>query len=839
MISKEHQNIIDELLKIEHQSIALKLNFISIENPTISDELLYKSVGVIDYYSRNKDDVSKQIVIVLSSILYNYKKEDWDGLTQFLIIVLSRIGFSPSAIMVDDKFDFENNKFSSLDSFISEISTSINQLNNEIVIQDKIFLLTDFQKNIYEKCSISKFIGISAPTSAGKSFIILLKSIDNILREGGNIVYVVPTLSLITQVVNDFHEKLKEFKIINYTILTNYSNDDNKNKIYVLTPERAISAYNEEEKPFGKVNTFIVDEIQNIERIENVNDERAKILFDSLVELSFSYDPKLIVFSGPRVTGLKTLGFDIFNNVESYEVNSLSSPVTNFTYAIKKSGKKYFIKQYSQIKEEYTSIEITNNQIIKIGGKQYDPKYLKYLNTVVSNLGSENKNILFSPTSETSRRIAKNLIEGLKPIDNQNLLISLIEYISNSVHPNYDLCKTLKYKTVYHHGKVPLHVRNTLEYAIKNNMIDNIVCTTTLLQGVNLPAQNVIMRNGSLGSKKRNGVLPSLTNYEISNLRGRAGRLLKDFIGRTFVLDENAFDQEGSKQLFKDENKSLTSGYGKIFNDNNNTINKSLYENISNETLGNEIGNDVQFLITYIRQTILKHNENCLLRLKSVGINYSKEEIVLIYKELKNELKIPLEICFRNRYIDPLVLNQFYLSSNEFILPTKIIDSRLANDLFSLVNKIRLKFPNHYYKYFGRELEISFFYTVSNWAKEKPLNEILNNDYFNDSNNIDKIIDTIQSDICFNLTNLLKPFYSIIEINSKLISCIEMGAYNPITLHLIHLNIPREVAIKLKNTIFNGQDYEENEIDERIVTRIKRTYNLIDFWDRIQLKHII
>jgi replicative superfamily II helicase len=839
MIIKEHQNVIDELLKIEHQSIAQKLNFISIETPSISDELLNKSVGVIDYYSRKNDDVSKQIVIVLSSILHNYKKQNWDGLTQFLIVVLSRIGFSPSAIMVDDNFDFENNKFSSLNSLISEITTSIYQLNNEILIKDKTYLLTDFQKKIFEKCSTSKFIGISAPTSAGKSFIILLKSIDNILKEGGNIVYIVPTLSLITQVVNDFHKKLKEFEINNYEIQTNYSTVSNLNKIYVLTPERAISAYNEEEKPFGKVNTFIVDEIQNIERIENVNDERAKILFDSLIELSFSYDPNLIVFSGPRVTGLKTLGFDIFNNVESEEINTLSSPVTSFTYSVKKSGQKYFIKQYSQIKENYSSIEITNYQDIKIGGKQYDQKYLNYLNTVVSNLGIENKNILFSPTSETSRRIANNLIVGLKPIEKNSLLNSLIEYISNTVHPNYDLCKTLTYKTIYHHGKVPLHVRNTLEYAIKSNMIDNIVCTTTLLQGVNLPAQNVIMRNGSLGSKARNGVLPSLTNYEISNLRGRAGRLLKDFIGRTFVLDENAFDKEESNQLFKDENKSLTSGYGKIFDDNNKTINNSLIRNISNETLSVEVGNDVQFLITYIRQIILKHKGKSIERLKSVGINLSKEEINLIYEELINELEIPLEICFRNRYIDPLVLNQFYIRANEFTLPTKIINSKLSNELYKLVNQIRIKFPNYYSKYFSRELEQPFFYTVGNWANEKPLHEILNKDYFDDSNNIDKIIDTIQSDICFNLTNLLKPFYSILEVNSKLISCIEMGAYNPITLHLIHLNIPREVAIKLKNTIFINEVYEEDEFDEKIVSKIKKFYYSIDFWDRIQLEHII
>lgn len=838
MIKKEYQNVIDELLKIEHQSIALKLKFIDIESPTISEELLYKSISVIDYYSRIDDDYTKQIVIVLSSILYNYKKENWDGLTQFLIIVLSRIGFSPSAIMVDKNFDFENNKFSALDSFISEISTSIHQLDNQILIQDKTFLLTDFQTKIFEKCKISKFLGISAPTSAGKSFIILLKAIDNLLKDGGNIVYVVPTLSLITQVVNDFHKKLKEFDIINYDILTNFSSENNINKIYVLTPERAISAYNEEEKPFGKVNTFIVDEIQNIERIENINDERAKILFDSLVELSFSYDPKLIIFSGPRVTGLKTLGFDIFNNNESEEISTSSSPVTNFTYAVKKIGNKYFLKQYTQIKNEHNSIEINNYKDIKIGGKQYDSQYLNYLNTIVRNLGIENKNIIFSSTSQNSRRIANSLSTGLKLINNESQLISLIGYIAESVHPNYDLCKTLKYKTAYHHGKVPIHVRNTLEYAIKNNMIDNIVCTTTLLQGVNLPAQNVILRNGSLSSKAINGITPSLTNYEISNLRGRAGRLLKDFIGRTFVLDENAFEQIESAKLFIDENKPLTSGYGKIYNDNKKRISNSINKNISNESLDKEVGNDVQFLITYIRQTILKHKNKSFERLKSVGINYSQDDISSIYDVLYNKLKIPLELCFRNRYIDPLVLNEFYIRSNEFVLPTKIIDKKLADGLHELVTKIRKIFPNYYSKYFKKDLDLTFFYTVTNWAKEKPLNEILNSDYFDNSDNIDKTIDTIQSDICFNLTNLLKPFYSIIEEKSKLMSCIEMGAFNPITLHLIHLNIPREVAIKLKNTIFVGDDYNEEEINEKIIIKIRKVFKTIDFWDRIQLEHL-
>lgn len=844
MMQEEHKNVINQLLKFEHKSIAKKLNLIEEDLLLISDALLYKAVGVIDYYSRSQDDKSKQIVTVLSSILYTYRQGHWDGLKQFLIIVLSRIGFTPSAIMVDEEFDFENNQFSSLDSIISQISTTINQVKNEVIINEKIFLLTDFQKEIWNKCLESKFIGVSAPTSAGKSYVILLKSIENILKTGGNIVYVVPTLSLITQVVNDYHQKIKEFGLNDYDILTSYDESENNNKIYVLTPERAISAYNEDEKPFGNVNTFIVDEIQNIERIENEKDERSKILFDSLVELSFSYNPNLIVFSGPRVSGLKDMGFDIFEEEKSVEIRTDSSPVTNFTYSIAKKGKKYFFNQYSQINNNYSSIEIKNTEVIKIGGKQYDDKYFAYLNTVVDLLGEGTKNVIFAPSSGMARKIAVNLSSKTNNIRNSNSkeIDGLIHYISSTVHRNYDLTKTLKNHIVYHHGKVPLHIRNVLEYSIKEKMIDNIVCTTTLMQGVNLPAQNVIMRNGYLSTSSRDGKMPKLTNYEISNLRGRAGRLLKDFIGRTFVLDENAFEnKEDQNTLFQDENKSLKTGYGNIFEKYGEKVNESLFNNVSNESVEKDLGDDFHFLVTYIRNTVLKHKEKSYNRLNSVGIKYTQNEVADVYNELVNTLSVPLEICFKNRYVDPLILDEIYKNMDSFDLPLSISDSDFSNKLYNVVNSIRSKFPIFYRKYFGKkELPVNFFYTVYKWTKEKSLKDILSGSYYDNAENIDKTIDQIQKDVCFNLTALLKPFYSVKDKDSKLISCIEMGAYNPITLHLIKLNVPREVAITLKNTIFKGVLIKDNELTDKLVSQIiKENYNEINFWDRIQLKHLI
>lgn len=47
-------------------------------------------------------------------------------------------------------------------------------------------------------------------------------------------------------------------------------------------------------------------------------------------------------------------------------------------------------------------------------------------------------------------------------------------------------------------GKLPMHVRRNLERAISEKRISNVVYTTTLLQGVNLPAQNVFIRNPHL-----------------------------------------------------------------------------------------------------------------------------------------------------------------------------------------------------------------------------------------------------------------------------------------------------------------------------------------------------
>ena len=93
-----------------------------------------------------------------------------------------------------------------------------------------------------------------------------------------------------------------------------------------------------------------------------------------------------------------------------------------------------------------------------------------------------------------------------------------------------------------------------------------------------MPAQNVFIRNPHLYVKKQKES-SELTNYEMANLRGRAGRLLKDYIGRTFVMDEDEFiDSDGYEQLelFEDVTKELPSGYEQKFEEYKDFIEEAL-----------------------------------------------------------------------------------------------------------------------------------------------------------------------------------------------------------------------------------------------------------------------
>ncbi len=838
-LAESDSNILRELLNIEHLAIARQIGFISSNNMSIDENLLIRTVGMLDRLSRVNKQRAKKIVVTASAILWTYKDETWKGLRDYLVLILSRAGFPPSAVMIDETYSHETPIFSGLYSLLNEFNITIHQLKYEIYIGSQKFLVTGFQKNVWDKLSKLKLLGISAPTSAGKSFIILLKAIETILNREGNIIYIVPTLSLVAQVSADFNQQLKNFNIKNYRVATTYSSSDLIGyRIYVMTQEKAISAFSQSDQPYQNVRMLVVDEIQNIEKVANENDQRAKTLYDTLMEFRHTCEPDLTIISGPRVEGLKQLGIDIFNQQDADEEKTKDSPVASITYAISKTKKNYLFNQYTDILEQPNRIPISNDSIIAdYGLSQYREKFIFYLASFLKNLGANSRNIIFSPTTRQARKTALELSKINDLLDLDEKTISLVSYLKETVHNNYDMCESIPRGFVYHHGKTPTHVRAVIERAVKDKLIPNVVCTTTLMQGVNLPAQNVILRNPDLAIRKREGSKPKLTDYEIANLRGRAGRLLKDFIGRTFVLEEDSFERSDEQiELFPEIEKQLNSGYGEKYNNFKSEIKQGLEKN----TTLNDGNKEYAFLMTYIRQTVLKHGDDSSTRLKAVGIDL-EEELLSEVLQITSKLEVSKEVCFKNRYWDPIDLEVLYALSNTVYIPKTVAEQNIENSLLDILTFMQNKFPDYYNKYFGLDTNLLFTVCISakEWMKEKPLKEILNSSYFDSADKVEDRISLLQNKISYGLPMLLKPLYDIKAPDNMFLRFIEIGAYMPITRKMIELNIPRETAIYFNAEFFEQTENQLDDIETLIIKRLRKVKDSIDYWRRIQIDGIV
>lgn len=160
-------------LEIEYYYTANKSNLIK-KSVRADRDLVYSTIRCLDYMTTMEKNPSINYVVTLIALMWEYTDKLEYDLRRIILKFLSRIGYPTSAIIVDKEFDRQDCRFLSLNSLIEEITATLNQENNEVEINGHKFLLTKFQKDIWESMSSEKVIGISAPTSSGKSFVILL-----------------------------------------------------------------------------------------------------------------------------------------------------------------------------------------------------------------------------------------------------------------------------------------------------------------------------------------------------------------------------------------------------------------------------------------------------------------------------------------------------------------------------------------------------------------------------------------------------------------------------------------------------------------------------------------
>lgn len=831
----------EALFRIEHEMFAAQLGLYEHSGELLEDQpLIAEVVFAIDELAWSKASEDRRLAIQMIALTWEHATSALkDGLREFFTLSLSRLGVAPSTQMIDSGFR-QTNQYAGVGSFRTKLATVLMQMQSQVLIGDVRYQLTEFQKRAFDAFSGGPFVGISAPTSAGKSFAIYLLIVDCALRSDKASVYIVPTISLVNQVSADLRDMLDAHGLSHWTVTSSFAKDQ-ANTIFVLTQERAILAIDRGLAEQG-ICALVIDEAQNLEKVSDDDETRAKILFDFLHDMRSMRSAEKIILSGPRLENIALVGEEVFDSAFAEE-RALESPVASITYAIEQKGDVFLLNQFRNSLSEKSSLRIENVERAKgLLTKSYGDDYYGSLVGLIDSLGDSAKNLIFSPTSHQARKIATRLNGYRNRPQGEEALSALSRYLADVIHPDHRLVELVQRGVAFHTGSLPPHARLVIEQAFTDGLLKDVACTTTLMQGVNLPAKNVFIRNPNLYVRKRSGSENAeLSEYDFANLRGRAGRLLRDFVGRTIVLDEEAFrsPEQNQPELFKDTYKSLRLTYADILERNRDEIYAELHG------AGSATSQGAKFIAAYVRQQLFRDPSNAHERLLNVGLQLPGSTLGVVQRSLE-QLSIRRDVIIENRYWDPFDLQKIADKLSAAKLPglPKTAWDAQASSLIGLIKLLADVCPSYFKRFLGGVLTDRFLMSLAlsgiSWARETPLRTIIEDRKFKKDDdyedNIDDQIDIIYRKVVYGLPALLKPIASLHGEGSAFLASLESGAYHPVTLYLMSLGLHRETAVYLKRRNFGQIRGDDPDLVSLVIARAPASLQGLDMWTLRQVE---
>lgn len=132
------------------------------------------------------------------------------------------------------------------------------------------------------------------------------------------------------------------------------------------------------------------------------------------------------------------------------------------------------------------------------------------------------KNIIYLNKPRDIERFALALADVLPEVESE-LIIKACDNISVYLKPQYNLLVCLRKGIIYHHGSVPDAIRIYIEDLYKKEpAIKYIITSSTLLSGVNLPADRMFILDNRRGRS-------NLSHDAFKNLVGRVCRFNEIF----------------------------------------------------------------------------------------------------------------------------------------------------------------------------------------------------------------------------------------------------------------------------------------------------------------------
>jgi hypothetical protein len=151
---------------------------------------------------------------------------------------------------------------------------------------------------------------------------------------------------------------------------------------------------------------------------------------------------------------------------------------------------------------------------------------------------TEDSSIVYCNEPSAADRVALEIAETIQDELGDEELDDLASFLRQEVHHLYRLAALVRKGVAFHYGNIPQIIRGRIEELLRDRKVRFICCTSTLLQGMNLPAKNIFVEDPKKGRGR------SMQKGDFWNLVGRAGRLAKEFQGNVYCIYGKKWEQD-------------------------------------------------------------------------------------------------------------------------------------------------------------------------------------------------------------------------------------------------------------------------------------------------------
>lgn len=367
----------------------------------------------------------------------------------------------------------------SLDSLIYS-AFAMSELNDNISLHPE-------QRKVLSLIAENKGLIFSAPTSFGKTFVVF----EYICRaRPQNVVMVVPTLALIDEykqkIIRQYKDKFSDYNIY-LSIDPERQYDLAQKNIFIVTHDRVIDE--DTLAIFDEIDFLVIDEVYKLQK--DIKNERVLILnvaYYNMVKRSKKY-----VLLAPFIRGVENL--DRLDDIPFFYATNFS-PVVN---------------------------DVKTHEILSESDR------MLYTDKVLSEIPEEENTLIYFPTVvQIDSFIDQTKIQNNAfNLDDNSILSEFVAWGKKEIHPQWSVVKALEKGFLVHHGQLPLGIR-MLELSLFNDNSSSytrLICTSTLLEGVNTTAKNIII------TKPFRSYDQTFDAFDFYNLVGRTGRLYQHYLG--------------------------------------------------------------------------------------------------------------------------------------------------------------------------------------------------------------------------------------------------------------------------------------------------------------------